>query len=251
MTDFIYWRHPTVPGIKVEEVTGGDSYSGKLWFEMARQLYSENGRNDYREIGHFQSGAPFLYGEDTRISITHCQGMFAVATLAPVADADLSKFDEKTALGIDAERTDREQVLKLRERFLNEDELRMIPADNLLLNLQAWTIKEAVYKAALTAGIDFRKQMTIQRLPKIGPAVPVFDPKDFGLPKDTKKLPDDFFGEIDLEINKTSDAETETQQKENKKVLHFIAYSYISDDFIVSLAYLPQSARLGKSMMVE
>lgn len=23
-SDFIYWRHPTVPGIKVEEVSGGD-----------------------------------------------------------------------------------------------------------------------------------------------------------------------------------------------------------------------------------
>lgn len=53
MEDFIYWRHPTLPGIKVEEVTGGDEFHGKAWFDAARQIYSENGREEYREIGHY------------------------------------------------------------------------------------------------------------------------------------------------------------------------------------------------------
>ena len=42
--DFIYWRHPTIPGIKVEEITGGEYYKGKVWLDMARQVYCENGR---------------------------------------------------------------------------------------------------------------------------------------------------------------------------------------------------------------
>lgn len=249
MEDFIYWRHPTVPGIKVEEVTGGIEYKGKLWTEMALQLYCENGKDEYREIGHYSSGAPFLYGEDTRISITHCKGRLAVATLGATPDADLSKFTPAAALGIDAERVDREQVIRLRERFLSAEELKMIPADNLLLNLQAWTIKEAVYKAALHPGIDFRDEMHIVRIPKIGPAVPVFDPRDFGLPADTKKLPDEFFGEVELEIKSAQKAESKETGMETDGKLRFIIYSYISEEFIVSLAYLPESVRLGKSSM--
>lgn len=231
MEELIYWRHPTVPGIKVEEISGGEGYDSKLWLELARQLYCENGRGEYREIGHYSNGAPFLYGEPTRISITHCRGLFAVATLAATPDANLSEFSEHTALGIDSERQDRSQVLKLRQRFLNADELAMIPADDLRRNIQAWTIKEAVYKAALHPGLDFRANIRIKRLPDIGPAVPVFDPKEFGLASNNKQLPERFFGEVESEN------------------LRFSVYTYLSDDVLISLAYLPQSARLGTSAL--
>lgn len=227
--EFIYWRHPTVPGIKVEEVSGGEGRPSKLWMALGRQLYCENGRDEFREIGHYASGAPFLYGESCRISITHCRSLFAVATLAPTPDVDLSVFSEQTALGIDAERTDRRQVLSVRERFLNAKELEMIACDNLLQNIQAWTIKEAVYKAALQEGLDFRTGMTIKRLPKPGPAVPVFNPVEFGLPKDSNHLPDNFYGEVETQL------------------CLFRTYSYLSDGHIVTLAYTDQSARLGKS----
>ncbi len=70
-TEFIYWRHHTLPGIKVEEICGGENRPMSLWREMAYQVYSENGREVYREIGHFRNGAPFLNGENGRISITH------------------------------------------------------------------------------------------------------------------------------------------------------------------------------------
>lgn len=36
-TEFIYWRHPSLPGIKVEEVSGGEDRQGNVWLEMARQ----------------------------------------------------------------------------------------------------------------------------------------------------------------------------------------------------------------------
>ncbi len=41
--DFIYWRHPTIPGIKVEEITGGEYYKGKVWLDMARQVERPGG----------------------------------------------------------------------------------------------------------------------------------------------------------------------------------------------------------------
>lgn len=229
--DFIYWRHPTIPGIKIEEVTGGEGYSGGIWLEMARQLYCENGKDEYREIGHFATGAPFLFGESSRISITHCPGLFAVATLAPTPETDLSEYSARTALGIDAERNDRKQVLNVRERFLSQKELDMIPGDDLQANIQAWTIKEAAYKAMLREGLDFQNGIIIEHLSKIGPPVPVFDPADFGLPKSEKQLPEEFFGEVTimpLQVKLTT-------------------YSYLSDDFLISLAYSLDCARFGKT----
>ena len=175
--DFIYWRHPTIPGIKVEEITGGENYKGKVWLDMARQVYCENGREAYREIGHFKNGAPFLYGETARISVTHCDGLLAVATLPSTPEVELDSFSERAALGIDAERADRKQVLRIRERFLSSAELSLVPEDDICLNVLAWTVKEAAYKAALTEGLDFRENISIVRMPLLAPPVPVFGPK--------------------------------------------------------------------------
>lgn len=177
--DLVYWRHPSVPCIKIEEISEGNRYKGKAWFDAARQIYCENGKDEYRDIGHYPSGAPFLYGADTRVSISHCPGMFVVATLAPTPDADLAVFSPETALGVDVEPRNRAQVKRLRDRFLNDDELALIPADDTEANVLAWTIKEACYKAALTPGLDFRSRIIINRLPKFGPSVPVYDKEEY------------------------------------------------------------------------
>lgn len=231
--EHVYWRHPTVPGIKVEEVSGECPVGmGKVWLEMARQIYCENGKEAYREIGHFKNGAPFLYGDSSRISITHCDGLLAVATLPPTPEVDLSIFSERAAVGIDAERSDREQVMKIRERFLSVEELSMIPDDDLKLNVLAWTVKEAAYKCMLAEGIDFREQVRIKCLPKFAPATPVYDPHEFGLHELQKELPEGFFGEV------TVVGGEETRLR---------VYSYMSEDFIVTLCYAQRCAKFGKS----
>ena len=68
MEDFVYWRHPTLPCIKVEEITEGDDYKGPAWMDMARQIYGENGKDNYREIRHFDNGAPYVAGSTARSS---------------------------------------------------------------------------------------------------------------------------------------------------------------------------------------
>lgn len=229
--DFIYWRHPTIPGIKVEEITGGEYYKGKVWLDMARQVYCENGREAYREIGHFKNGAPFLYGETARISITHCDGLFAVATLPSTPEVELDSFSARAALGIDAERADRKQVLRIRERFLSSAELSLVPEDDICLNVLAWTVKEAAYKAAMTEGLDFRENIRIVRMPLLAPPVPVFDPNEYGLPATTKVLPENYFGEVVIAADED---------------LPMRLYSYMSDDFIVTLCYSPRCAKFGK-----
>lgn len=164
--DFVYWRHRLPIGIKVEEVSGGARYSSPaIWLSVARQVYCENGRDGYRQLEHFDSGAPYLAGEDTRISVTHTAGLLAVATLPRTPEADLLHFNTRTAMGIDAERRDREQVLRVRERFLNEKELALVPADDLVANITAWTAKEAMLKATLNPAIDIRRDIRLQSLP--------------------------------------------------------------------------------------
>lgn len=227
----IYWRHPTLPGIKIEEISKDEdsTSSGRVWLEMAYQVYCENGKEDYRDIGHYHSGAPFLYGEPTRISITHCPGFLAIATLAPTPDADFSEFSPQTALGIDAEKANRAQVMKIRSRFMNAEELKLVPAGDVMRNVQAWTMKEAAYKAALTEGLDFREALIIEKLPELGPATSVYDKKEFNPDCDGSGFKPANYGRMRILF---PDGREET----------LLTYSYLSDEYLVTLAFSEASA---------
>lgn len=217
-----------MPCIKVEEITEGEDYKGAAWMDMARQIYGENGKENYREIRHFDNGAPYVAGSMARISLTHCPGLLAIATLPDTPEVPLAEYSDRAALGIDAERCDRAQVLKVRERFLSSAELETISADSVPDNILAWTVKEAAYKAALTAALDMRYNIAIVRMPVLGPATPVYD---------TAEFPD--FDENSYGRVKVTDPDGNERE--------FIIYSYRSDDFIISLAYSPRSARFNKT----
>lgn len=165
--EFVTWRHKTPVGVKVDEVFGMDSKSGKVWLELARQIYCEQGQPDYRVIDHFSNGAPFLEASNSRISLTHTSHFFAVASLPKTPEVNLDSFNARTAMGIDAEPWQRRQVLKIRDKFLSDTEKDLIPEDDLKLNIQAWTAKEALYKAAFTPGLDFKTQISIVTLPPV------------------------------------------------------------------------------------
>lgn len=221
-TEYIYWRHHTLPGIKVEEVCGAEDKPLPLWLKMAYQIYCENGKETYREIGHFRNGAPFLTGETCRISITHTGRFLAIATLPSTPEVNLMQFNDRAAMGIDAEDKSRAQVLKVRNRFLSAEELSEIPDDNVVQNVLAWTCKEAIYKAALCEGIDFANAIRIEKLPKLGPAAPL---------KDAPAL-DTLLGE-GLFID-------------GEQTHKFNLYSYESEGNIVTLAYSPKCAKFGR-----
>lgn len=152
--DFIYERFKTPDHIKIETVTGGSRYKGKVWLQIALQIYCENGKEGYREIGHFSSGAPFLFGSEEKISISHTERCLAVATLP-----------EPAPLGIDVERADREKVMGLRERFLTEEEQKIVARDSIEANIIAWTCKEAMLKAGMDPKIDWHHNIIINALP--------------------------------------------------------------------------------------
>ena len=156
--------------------------------------------------------------------MTHADHLLAVATLPKTPEADLSKFNPRTAMGIDAERLDRSQVVKVRDKFLSDAEKELVPEDDLEKNIIAWTCKEAIYKAGMTEGVDFKEGISIERLPEID--------RQMNLPG----APAPVLGKGTILL--TTEKGTSRHDIE--------LYSYQSDDYCVTLAYSPKCAKFGK-----
>lgn len=212
-----------------------ENKSGKLWRDMAMQIYCENGVDGFREIGHFANGAPFLFGLTSRISVTHTAHLLAVATLPKTPEANLSQFAPRTAMGIDAERLDREQVLRVRDKFLSDEEKAIVSEDSLEANIIAWTSKEALYKAAMTEGLDFRNDITIKSLPAID--------RQMNLPG----APAPVIGKAQVLVADMRNHQDESPATEIKKeVVEMELYSYESEGCCVTIAYSPKCAKFGR-----
>lgn len=82
---------------------------------------------------HDCDGAPLLVDSPLNISISHSRNFAAVAV------------DPDRRIGVDIEEPRLEQLRRVISKFLNPDELSAGWGDRLL---QAWTCKEAVFKAA-------------------------------------------------------------------------------------------------------
>jgi 4'-phosphopantetheinyl transferase EntD len=100
-------------------------------------------------IDHDENGAPRLTAADFSgyISITHSRRYAAVA------------IDYRAPIGLDIEEP-RQQLGRVAPRVLSAAEMAVYSATPEGL-LQAWTLKEALYKAALTPGLDFREQIAL------------------------------------------------------------------------------------------
>lgn len=92
------------------------------------------------QLCHHSNGAPFIKGNDCFISISHSATEIALA------------INHTHPIGIDIENW-RDQLLRVRNRFLSHEEMRIYTSHQQLL--QAWTAKEALYKIANTPGISF------------------------------------------------------------------------------------------------
>lgn len=103
-------------------------------------------------VGHRDSGAPYLVGrEDISLTVSHSRDYAAVA------------FSAAHTVGVDIEQW-REQLVRVAPRVLSESEMAVYGVSSNLL-LRAWTMKEALYKAALTPGLDFRRDITLPSHP--------------------------------------------------------------------------------------
>ena len=110
----------------------------------------------YRAFGrpvtlcHDEQGAPFVEGIDVNISITHTPHLVAVA------------INEHQVVGVDAEQMDRQQVLRVRDKFLNDKEKQFIAPDDLAAHIIAWTAKEAIIKAERNSAIDWTNSICLE-----------------------------------------------------------------------------------------
>ena len=224
-TDFIYWNHLTPAGIAVEEIFGGDDKPLSVWKEMALQVFGENGKDRFRIIEHTDSGAPLLDDSTRRISVSHTGRFLCVALLPNTPEADMHVFAPRTAMGIDCESADRSQVLKIRDRFLSDAEKELAAADDVVANVLLWTCKEALYKAALTPGMDFRAQIEIRKLPRI-----------CDNPGPLKKDEPEPFGR----------AVIRGVEGKDKSGIEMELYSYLSEGRIITLAYSPKCAKFKR-----
>ena len=95
-------------------------------------------------LSHTPQGAPVVDGlEDLNISITHTMHLVALA------------LNDSAVIGLDAELADRQQVLRVRDKFLNAGEQQFISPDNQQAHIIAWTAKEAVIKAERNSAINW------------------------------------------------------------------------------------------------
>lgn len=86
---------------------------------------------------HDPDGAPLLVGSELKVSVSHSRRFAAVA------------IDPRRRIGVDIEEPRLEQLRRVISKFLSSEELPFW-GDRLL---EAWTAKEAVFKAAGIAGI--------------------------------------------------------------------------------------------------
>lgn len=221
--DLIFWSHPTAPGIKVEEIFGGKKYSPKIWKNLALQIFCEQGKDNYREILHFRNGAPIIKDFDCRVSFSHTNGLLVAAFLPPTPEINLSLFSPLTAMGIDAEKLDRKQVLRVREKFLSDKEISLIPEDDLTANIIAWTAKEALLKAAMDKEINYRENITLIRLPGL-----------YNSPMPAKEDLKEY-GKAIIRI----DSDNSTNE------VSFSIFSYESEGYCITLAWADDSIRFG------
>ena len=101
-------------------------------------------------LRHDERGAPFVEGVDSNISITHTPRLVALAV------------DDRHVIGIDAEQCNRQQVLRVRDKFLNSNEKQFISPDDLAAHVIAWTAKEAVIKAERNSALDWTNGIMLE-----------------------------------------------------------------------------------------
>jgi|GEM_PF-909303 len=92
-------------------------------------------------LTHDENGAPSIEGCLLPVSISHTRGRVCLAV------------GSDRAIGIDVEHY-REQVLRIRDKFLSPTEQAWIAPTDVMSHLVAWTAKEALYKVARSQSPD-------------------------------------------------------------------------------------------------
>ena len=124
---------------QLQLITSVNSPRRKAEILATRQLVCEI-LSPTATIGHNPDGSPNIIGSNLNISISHSHNHVAIA------------LNPHQRIGIDIESW-RDSLNIVREKFLTTHEIAVYNSPQLLL--QAWTSKEAIYKAAGITGLPF------------------------------------------------------------------------------------------------
>lgn len=114
--------------------------------------------NDKVYLGHHDNGSPFIQNNLTHISITHTTRFVAIIT------------HSNEDVGIDIESIERD-FSPVEKKALSDEEREDLSDKNRNLQLAIyWCAKESIYKRMSQHGVDFAKQMWVEK----------FNPKDEG-----------------------------------------------------------------------
>ena len=101
-------------------------------------------------LRHDEQGAPSVEGFDVNVSISHTSRLVVLAC------------DTERVIGVDAEPMDREQVLRVRDKFLNDREKQFIAPNDRAAHIIAWTAKEAIIKAERNSALDWTEGIVLE-----------------------------------------------------------------------------------------
>lgn len=110
-------------------------------------------------LAHYPDGAPRIEGRDVNISVSHS-----------ILTAVLAVNIETSSIGIDVE-IYRPKLVSVAPRIFSEEELTYYSTSEHHL-LTGWTLKEAIYKADRTPGLDFRQDIRLGIPPESAASTP-------------------------------------------------------------------------------
>jgi len=104
------------------------------------------------ELIYNSEGKPLLKNSSKKISISHSTRRLVI------------QLSENLVPGIDTEIL-RNQLIKIKSKFVSNEEHNLYTSDNNLLNLcLIWSAKEAIFKSAGIVGLSFLEQIKIKQI---------------------------------------------------------------------------------------
>jgi len=136
------------PGQQLEQMQHLTAQCRRLEWLSVRALL-KNLCGEEKLIEYLPSGMPYLSDNSFHISISHTRGYVAVI------------LSSQKKVGIDIEQYG-ERILKLRAKFLSEQEIETINADKEVYHLLLyWSAKETVFKLLGEQDVEFREHLLI------------------------------------------------------------------------------------------
>ena len=111
------------------------------------------------DLYYLKNGAPKLKSKNN-LSISHCNGYSTVLI-------------SELSCGVDIE-TFRNKIFKVKDRFLNEFDIKNIDIKSVFNLTAIWCLKESVFKAENNTGLSFKNQIFIKSIEKKSKSAELF-----------------------------------------------------------------------------